>query len=249
MPESTIDDMALSFYEDYQSPTSPSHKLSTGNGSGQVGTALEPYRPIVPAPANPFVSNVQSIYVPFEERDLIQTITTNPPQSDQWDADTLPWWFPRRRPDIAGSVMDVQSQQEDARASSSGSILRVIADIIWASAGTQQHGQEKEMVPIVVIRVRTEEGIQRIARFRGYLIKANLSLGDKVSLWGKRRGGVLFVRRAYNHTARAVVSTRSTTPSIAFALISLLLLASVIAFILTHHVSLSFFLHLLSQGH
>src|ERR1051326_1717204 len=167
VPEPAYEDMALDLYEDYQSPTQPFQRLATRHAASQPGTALEPYRSLAPAPVSPFVQQIQTGNGPFEERNLIPTIMTNPPLSDVWIADALPWWFPRRRPDIAGSIMDVQSQQEDIRAYSSDSIIRMIADMFWG--GTQeQHRYEKEMVPIIVIRVRTAEDIQKIARFRGY---------------------------------------------------------------------------------
>jgi hypothetical protein len=125
----------------------------------------------------------------------------------------MPWWFPRRAPDVAGTLIHVQTQHESfVSADVMGAIFKIFTDIVWSIAGESQHqhrsqegGRGESMVTL--LRIRTSDGTQRDARLRGHLTGANLTLGDKVSLWGWKRRGMLVVRRGFNHTSKSVISS------------------------------------------
>jgi translation initiation factor IF-1 len=125
----------------------------------------------------------------------------------------------RRPPDLAGVIILVQSQEELPMPGAVGSIATALRDIIWPMP--QQQAREK--VHVTTFRVRTQDDEQKDARIEGYLKGANLTLGDKVSLWGWHRKGVLIVRRGYNHTSKGDVT--STVTGSAFSSVVLLIVA------------------------
>ena len=137
---------------------------------------------------------------------MIREEQTDP---ELWKAEKLPWTFPKNRPDIAGTVMAIESKEEvidypDLFAA----IITLIVGLIWILVDVQQE-KESDRVVMTVVRVQTYDGSLKDIRLRGNMRGANLSLGDKVSLWGWKRRGVLFVRRGFNHTTRGVISTQS----------------------------------------
>jgi hypothetical protein len=73
-------------------------------------------------------------------------------------------------------------------------------------------------------RLRLSDGTQKDARLEGYLMGAHLTLGDVLSLWGRQRHGIILVRRAFNNTSGAVVSTRVSRSSLWTPLVFLVLL-------------------------
>lgn len=234
-------DTSLIEYESTQVPAPPVPPRARNLSVQRARPSLP--EPIRPAPVIPFQSQTEE-YNPYLDYNLGQTTVVReekyaPEQDDSWLEDPLPWWFPRRKSDIAGSVLEVQSQQEEVHASS-GSILRLLGDLIWPDPHQYQQRNNKETIPITVIRVRTLKGTQKVARFRGNLIKANLSLGDNISLWGRNQGGVLFVRRAYNHTAQAIIATRGAPSSLPFWILAFLLAIGIVVLFMTRHLTLPF---------
>jgi hypothetical protein len=152
-----------------------------------------------------------------------------------WLTDKLPLGFPRRPPDIFGTVVTVQAQQEIRQTDSAFSQLR---DALWSMPG-EMASKEKENVNVTMLRVRTNDGKQRDARMQGYLRGANISLGDTVSLWGRNRRGMITVYKAFNHTSKAVITTSSMNSSLGFMLLLLLLvIVAALTLVFQYHIHL-----------
>lgn len=62
-----------------------------------------------------------------------------------------------------------------------------------------------ENQPVFILRIERDDGELEQARIESDLDGATMDLGDRVSIWGKRRGGVTIVSKAFNHTIGAEV--------------------------------------------
>lgn len=127
-----------------------------------------------------------------------------------WKTDRLPWYFPKTKPQVAGSVILIETKEEiidypDLFAA----IATLLVELIWVFAQVQQERESGDRVVMTTVRVQTYDGTLKDSRVRGNMRGANISLGDQVSFWGKRRHGVLFVNRGFNHTTQGVISTHS----------------------------------------
>jgi hypothetical protein len=128
---------------------------------------------------------------------------------ESWKHDKLPWYFPRIRPTIFGIVMHIESKEEifnnpDILAS----LAMLLVEFIWILVNVQQE-RENDRVVMTTVRIQTFEGQLKDARLRGNMRGADIALGDRVSLWGIKRRGVLFVRHGFNHTSQGVISTNA----------------------------------------
>ena len=70
------------------------------------------------------------------------------------------------------------------------------------------HRRDAEQVPVRYFRLRQPDEIEVVARLKGVLDRGNIGAGDRIACYGTWRDGVLFVRRAFNHTARSWVEVR-----------------------------------------
>jgi len=130
-------------------------------------------------------------------------------EPEWWKTDKLPWYFPKVRPQTSGMVVHIESKEEiidypDIFAA----IATLLVGLIWVLVDVQQE-KEHDRVVMTTVRVQAHDGTLKDARLRGNMRGADLSLGDRVSLWGTKRRGVLFIRRGFNHTTQGVVSTAS----------------------------------------
>lgn len=128
-------------------------------------------------------------------------------EDESWKRDKLPWYFLGIQPTIYGIVMHIESKEEvfnnpDILAS----LAMILVEFIWILVNVQQE-RENDRVVMTTVRVQTFEGQLKDARLRGNMRGADMALGDRVSLWGIKRRGVLFVRHGFNHTAQGVIST------------------------------------------
>ncbi len=168
----------------------------------------------------------------FEPAETITTIVTGqkkPPASPAWMTDKLPLGFPRRPPGIFGTVIQVQSQYEhNTSFDTFGAFFKQLRDALLA-VPYERPNLEREQVLVTTVRIYTSSGKQEDIRFQGYLRKANIALGDTLSLWGRKRYGSFVVRRAYNHTSKGPITTSAMVSPLPFLL---LLLAMMIAFLL-----------------
>jgi uncharacterized OB-fold protein len=126
-----------------------------------------------------------------------------------WKTDKLPWYFLRTKPKIAGTVILIETKEEIVDYPDFfAAIATLLVEFIWILAQVQQE-RENDRVVMTTVRVQTYDGTLRDSRVRGNMRGANVSLGDRVSLWGMKRHGVLFVHRGFNHTTQGVISTHS----------------------------------------
>ncbi len=128
---------------------------------------------------------------------------------EYWKTDKLPWWYRRIKPNIAGSVIHMESKEEvvdypDILAA----VATLLVELIWVLPNVQEN-KEADRIVMTTIRVRTYDGTLKDARLRGNMRGANLSLGDEISLWGAKRHGIVVIHRGFNHTTKGVVFTRA----------------------------------------
>ncbi|HTK06185.1 MAG TPA: hypothetical protein VL485_03370 [Ktedonobacteraceae bacterium] len=129
---------------------------------------------------------------------------------EHWKTDKLPWYFPRSKPRVAGKVILIETKEEiidypDLFAA----IATLLVQFIWILVQVEQQDKESDRVVMTTIRVQTFDGTLKDSRVRGNMRGSNVSLGDEISLWGPRYHGVVQVRRGFNHTTQAVISTHS----------------------------------------
>jgi hypothetical protein len=161
-------------------------------------TALEPYQ----------ISNAMQEYLP---QGIIPAMPTfvKEEQRDPWLDDKLPWGFPRRPPDIAGIIIQIQQSQElPEYPNLILGITNMLTELIWVIPNDTMKSQD-ERLQVTTVRIRVNDKIKKDARLIGYLRGANLTLGDAISLWGWHRKGSLIVRKGYNHTSQAIVDTHT----------------------------------------
>lgn len=90
--------------------------------------------------------------------------------------------------------------------------------------------QETEMVPVRYFRVRDDDETEWMVRMKGKISLGNISADDLVSLWGRWRGGTLFVKRGYNHRTRSRVQMQDSYSWIGLALTVVFILSLVVYF-------------------
>jgi hypothetical protein len=78
--------------------------------------------------------------------------------------------------------------------------------------------RETELVPVRYLRIRDDDEVEWMVRVKGNFEHGNLSTDDLVSLWGRWRGGTLFVRRGYNHRTRSRIGIQHSYSWIGLAL-------------------------------
>ncbi|GHO57223.1 hypothetical protein [Ktedonobacter robiniae] len=176
---------------------------------------ISPYAVVDPSLA-PYDASSKDMYAIAREERGLQALTSSQPP---WQVDKLPTGFPHRPPELWGKVILVQSQLENPPLAGLGFFLRLLRDVLWP-VPNEVRSKEQEKIMITTIRVRTENGQPQDARIHGYLRGANVSLGDTISIWGKRgRRGAIYIRRAYNHTVQGAVSTSAMIGSAQFFLL------------------------------
>lgn len=179
----------------------------------------------------------------FEPAEAITTIVTGqarPEAFPTWMTDKLPFGFPRRPPDLFGTVIHVQSQYERATSfDMSGSFLKQLRDSIW-TVSYEQSNPQKDEVLVTTVRLHTSSGKQEDIRLHGYLRKANIALGDTISLWGRKRNGAFAVRRAYNHTSKGPITTNALASPFSLPFVLLVLAAAVVLMSHFMHINIPF---------
>jgi hypothetical protein len=152
-------------------------------------------------------------------------IDSTPPPNSINDSDTSPFvaitpespfpkGFPQRPPELEGSIILVAAQEEPKRTNGvSDAIFNTLIDMLWAIPGSSSSSQskEKERVYVTTVRIRTTDDVQKDIRLEGRLTGVNVAQGDRVSLWGKDRKGLLIFQQGYNHTTNGAITTTKTT--------------------------------------
>jgi len=218
------------------------------NASMTEYPSLQRYRTRDIARYQPPMSNIpHDPYIDVTPEILMDSMGQLPPGgplSSRWGRSELPWWLPARPPDVEGTILHVQSQMENPLSYDIAAILfKQMRDFIWVDTHPQDGRIEnRDTVFVTTLRVRMLDGNLKDARMEGYLTGAQLSLGDTVFLWGRKRKGTLFVRRGYNHTSKGIISTRSMqAPMLS---IFLLVLAALAFFVLFSGLPVPFMPHL-----
>ena len=212
--------------------------------AGRFRRGLQPYQSSVPDTVLPLHASVQPFAdsppayrdragIPLRtDPDPFQTIVTEEhavpreaeEEREEWQRERLPFGYPRRPPEIFGTLIHVQTQQEQMH---SGGMLSAIArqfmDAIWATPGSMSATKEREHQTMNTLRIRTATGARVDARLMGDLTGANLTIGDTISLWGRKRRGTLLISHAYNHTTKSAVTTRAMVSHVGFFLVLLFL--------------------------
>ncbi len=120
---------------------------------------------------------------------------------------SLPWW---RKPDIRGMVIGLQPLQEVPLNNDwLTSLFLLFRDIVWPMSphGYFQDRPQVDKINVTMVRVRRSDDSQRDARLIGHITGANISLGDEIALWGKKRRGSLYITKGFNHTSQAIIAT------------------------------------------
>jgi hypothetical protein len=157
------------------------------------------------------------------------------PAPQPWESESLPRGFPKRPPDISGTLVMVQNQHEIRR---NEGFSKALVDALWPAPDASSTNKERQ-VNVTTLRIRnSSDGIQQDARMEGYLKGANISLGDTISLWGRRYKGTLVVYRGYNHTTKSIVMTNTMTSPLPVLLFLVLLVA--LFFLLSSFLHVSF---------
>jgi len=148
----------------------------------------------------------------------------------------FPSGFPKRPPDLVGTVILIDSHEEPKRNNAIGDmVFNTIVDLLWAipgSSGSQQN-KEKEKAQVTRVRIRTPDDIQRDVRMEGHLRGVNIAQGDLISLWGKQNNGLLAFEYGYNHTTFGTIKTSKTaSPKISGIL---LLIVGIIGILLLYY--------------
>jgi len=210
--------------------------------------SLQRYRTRDIARYQPPISNIpRDPYIDVMPEVLMDSMRLSPPdgpRASRWERGEVPWWFPARAPDVEGTILHVQSQMEQPLNYDIAAILlKQLRDFIWVDTHPQDgHIENRDTVYVTTLRIRMLDGNLKDARMEGYLTGAQLSLGDTVFLWGRKRRGTLLVRRGYNHTSKGIISTRSMQAPILG--IFLLVLAALAFFVLFSGLPIPFMPHL-----
>jgi hypothetical protein len=199
---------------------------------------------------SPFDSSTNIFPSPYSADEhsspMIGQIPTPPsaPAQPLWTLGELPRGY-QRQPTLAGTLINVQGQMEEFHSFDLiGSIVKLLADMIWpSSAAHDVQRREKDQVFMTTLRIRTADGVQKDARLQGHLTSANVTLGDTILLWGRKRGGALLVSRGYNYTSKSKITTRVMNSSLPFFIITALMIVALIAFLYWRHISLFALFH------
>jgi len=160
-------------------------------------TALELYK----------VSTAIEEYLPQGILPMMPTFPKEEPPS--LNKKKLPWGLPKRDPDVAGTIIQIQQSQElPEYPNLIIGITNMLTELIWLIPNDTMK-KEEERLQVTTVRIRCNDAEKKDARLIGYLRGANLTLGDNVWFWGWHRKGSIIVRKGYNWTSEAVVTTHT----------------------------------------
>jgi hypothetical protein len=194
------DDGTYSENRSYSRELVPYSLYQPGNGGliPSPSMALEPYK----------VSTAIEEYLPQGILPAMPTFPKEEP-TNPWENDKLPWGFPNRPADVAGTIIQIQQSQElPEYPNLIIGITNMLTELIWLIPNDTMK-KEEERLQVTTVRIRCSNDEKKDARLIGYLRGANLTLGDAISFWGWHRKGSIIVRKGYNHTSKAVVDTHT----------------------------------------
>ncbi|MBO0779822.1 MAG: zinc ribbon domain-containing protein [Ktedonobacteraceae bacterium] len=133
----------------------------------------------------------------------------------------------QRAPDVEGTVIQIQAQEEPPQPGIAGSIGRIFLDIFWSLPNVPMQ-PDKDKIRVTTARIRSGNGAQRDIRIEGHFTGVNMSLGDIVSLWGFKRKGLLIFTKGFNHTSQGPILTTTSAQARQGFLIFVLVIAAVV---------------------
>ncbi len=153
---------------------------------------------------------------------------------------TYPKNFPKRLPDCEGTVILLETHEEPKRSNSAGEIVfNTLTDFIWsipggsATSSSLSTSKEKDKVHVTRIRIRDDKNVQSDIRIEGRLTGVNVAQGDRVSLWGKEKKGLLKFEYGYNHTTRGPITAGKAASPISGLLLVLVGVLGIIVLAIT----------------
>lgn len=114
-------------------------------------------------------------------------------------------------PTLEGRVVDTSQIQISVKSRTGffrgllGVLLFIFRPAMVLAAWVLRGRSPTENQPVFIIRIERDDGGLEQARIESDLVGATMDLGDHVSIWGKRQGGVVVVKHAFNHTIGAEV--------------------------------------------
>ncbi len=124
--------------------------------------------------------------------------------------------IPKRwgKPIVEGTVIDTSQIQISVK-SRTGFFRGILGVLLFAfrpamvlSAWVLRGRSPSVHQPVFILRIERNDGGLEQARIESDLDGATMDVGDLVSIWGKRRGGITIVSHAFNHTIGAEVRTK-----------------------------------------
>lgn len=184
----------------------PGNSKCSGCGAvlGAAGSASSPSS--APTPVSSWGSAASPVSPPVPHAPVRKTPVA-------YAATRAVWVSPRRwgPPIVEGTVVDTSQIQVSVRPRTGffrgllGILLFVFRPAMMLSAWILRGRSPTENQPVFILRIERDDGELEQARIESDLDGATMDLGDRVSIWGKRRGGVTIVSKAFNHTIGAEV--------------------------------------------
>lgn len=184
----------------------PGNSKCSGCGTvlGAARTAAPP--PPAPAPVSSWASAFSPVSTPAPFAPASKAPVVHPaaraagPSTRKWGS-----------PIVEGTVVDTSQIQVSVRPRTGlfkgllGVLLFVFRPAMVLAAWLLRGRSPTENQIILVLRIERDDGGLEQARIESDLDGATMDLGDRVSIWGKRRAGVVIVKYAFNHTIGAEV--------------------------------------------
>ncbi len=185
----------------------PGNSKCSGCGTvlGAAGTVAPPAPP-APAPVSSWASAFGHVsppvpYAPASKAPVVHPAVPAPtPGARRWGA-----------PIVEGTVVDTSQIQVSVKPRTGffrgllGVLLLVFRPAMVLAAWVLRGRTPAEHQTVLVLRIERDDGGLEQARIESDLDGATMDLGDRVSIWGKRRAGVVIVKYAFNHTVGAEV--------------------------------------------
>ena len=175
-----------------------------GTVLGAAGSAAPPSP--APAPVSSWGSAFSPVSTPVPYAPASKAPVVHPaaraagPIPSRWGA-----------PIVEGTVIDTSQIQVSVKPRTGffrgllGILLFVFRPAMVLAAWVLRGRSPTEHKTVLILRIERDDGGLEQARIESDLDGATMDLGDRVSIWGKRRAGVVIVKYAFNHTVGAEV--------------------------------------------
>ena len=186
--------------------------------------------PTTAIPATPASGNASTSIAGAIQQNSVPPLPSLSPQP----AEKKPYRMPSRSPDLEGTILSISYHIEFPPEHTFNPIVDLfdfILDLFFPTSPDQRYPRMPRGVRATIVRLRKDDGTLRDARFEGDLTGAGLTLGDRLSLWGRSRKGTLLVSKGLNQTVQAAILTNAYKVSMLLTLLLPILLYVLIAII------------------